>query len=322
MDALLNIIKPDELNFILTYGFGDTMTIVGLRHVLEKKYDCRIHFIIKSSHKIVMEMYDCTNYSIYEFSHNELICIGRDNYVPHKGSLYVAHPVFSDNCGLMREWNDGKVSYRNLLHLFLKIDESNPIQPPLWRPPLTQTMLDALKLSNVDLDRTVLLLPEARSVFPLNKKYWKKLVRKLRNEGFIVIQSCIDKSKEIKGVAVLPDDLYTVIAMALSCSCVYALRNGICDLIMTKVRHMVVFYTTEFHFNAYIMEGENIENVFIPKINKGIENLKQGIKKLPFIRRLLLFKAILYPDRQFTGKHVELNPNIIFLKYMDREIKI
>jgi hypothetical protein len=36
-DALLNIIKPSELNFILTYGFGDTMTIVGLRYVLEGK---------------------------------------------------------------------------------------------------------------------------------------------------------------------------------------------------------------------------------------------------------------------------------------------
>jgi D-arabinose 5-phosphate isomerase GutQ len=36
-DALLNIIKPSELNFILTYGVGDTMTIVGLRYVLEGK---------------------------------------------------------------------------------------------------------------------------------------------------------------------------------------------------------------------------------------------------------------------------------------------
>jgi hypothetical protein len=278
LESLLKIIKPDKLNFILTYGLGDTLTIVGLRYILEKRYECRIHFIIKPSHKIIMEMYGCTNYSIYEFTHNELIDIGKNHCFPHKGLLYIAHPVFSDNCGLMQKWNNNSINYKTLLYSFLKVDENTPIQLPVWYPSLTQTMLDNLKMSVLDLEKAVLLLPDARSVVPLSKKYWKKLSRKLRNEGFFVIQSYADERNKIGDIPNLPDDLYTIIAMALSCKCVYALRNGICDLIKSKVKRMVVFYASEFHYNAYIMEGENIENVFVLETNK--EKLKQTIKKI------------------------------------------
>lgn len=62
-------------------------------------------------------MYGCTNYSTYEFSHDDLIGIGRDNYVPHRGDLYVAHPMFSDNCGLMvylkNRWNSSGSHLKN-----------------------------------------------------------------------------------------------------------------------------------------------------------------------------------------------------------------
>jgi hypothetical protein len=317
LETSLKITKPDELNFILTYGFGDTLTILGLRYALEEKYECRIHFIIKQSHKIVMEMYACTNYSIYEFTHDELIGIGKNNHLPRKGLLYVAHPVFSDNCGIMQKWNNNAVNYKTLLYSFLKIDKNTPIQLPVWYPPLTQTMLNNLNLGVLDLDKTVLLLPEARSVVPLSKKYWKKLVRELRNKGFFVIQSYADEKNKIGDVPALPDDLYIIIAVALSCNCIYALRNGICDLLKAKVKCMTVFYTSEFHYGAYIMEGENIENVFIWEKTKKMNRENINILRVIFriIKKLFrIFKLEIMSEKSYlsllnTGNYFPANSN-------------
>jgi hypothetical protein len=263
IETLLKITKRDELNFILTYGLGDTMIIVGLRNVIEKKYGCPVHFIIKTSHKIVMKIYSCDNYSIYEFSADELFGIGKRNYIPHKGLLYVAHPVYSDNKVYMQEWNDSKLSHKALLFNFLHIKENTPVPLPVWRPAITRKMKDSFDFPFPDMNKTVLLLPEARSVFPLSMKYWEDIAIKLRNEGCFVVQSYENNIYNIEGVPVLPDDLDAIIAFALSCKGVYALRNGLCDLIASKVKRMIIFYTTAFHFNAYKIEGENIENILI-----------------------------------------------------------
>ncbi|MDR1901926.1 MAG: hypothetical protein LBQ88_06575 [Treponema sp.] len=128
LKTLLRITKPDELNFISPCGLGDTMLLNGIKHSLERKYGLPVHFIIKPPHKIVMEMYGNTNYSVHKFSANELTGIGRINRIPQKGRLYVAHPMYTGT--LTERWQREEFTLRDYFFQFFGIENGAPVLPP------------------------------------------------------------------------------------------------------------------------------------------------------------------------------------------------
>jgi hypothetical protein len=283
----LNI--PDCLNFISPCGLGDTMVLCAGRRVLEQKYHTSIHLIIKPTHEIVMEMYNNTHYSIREFTKNELWDIAQDNYVPQKGKLYVAHPIYSDNTGLMSSWAKADFDINCLWRQFLQIDSSIQFDLPVYYPNFTSTMYNSIGIPANDINKTVLLLPEARSVPALRTKYWVGLSKNLRREGYFVVQNYVNKIFKIKDVPCLPDDLKLVLAFSLSCNKVYSLRSGLCDLIAEKVKDLTVFYPDKFSYKVYQMRTrfpkQNIANIFVPASNS--KKIKQIIKHLPFVTCIL-----------------------------------
>jgi hypothetical protein len=287
----LKLARPNELNFISPLGLGDTKRLAGYKTALEQKYGAPIHFIIIPTHKIVMEMYGITNYSIHSFTDDELKNIGSTNPVPGIGSLYIAHPAYSDKRGLLNKWNNSPFHADELFKKFLDLENDPRPKEPLYYPSLTVAMLEAAGLAAQDLKKTALLLPEAKSVPALNERYWRNLAARLRREGYFVIQNYEQSHFEIKGVPFLLGDLETVAAFALSCGRVYSIRSGFCDLIAGKVENLTVLYPNKVSQTMYRMEksfpGQELREVlgkekkksvlrYAKKLIKNI--IKRGVK--------------------------------------------
>jgi len=248
MSELKDLIKKDRYNFLSPYGLGDTMMLCGFKDAWEKKNKGKIHFIIKPSHEVVMKMYGITDYSIYKFKKEwfkpEFIDIAKKTPVPTMGEIFIAHPHFhSDKLKefLARTDNvDTDVPFEDFYREFLEI----PMDSELILPTKTFDISDSLreKLAEFgDLQDITLLLPEAQSLPPLPKEFWKKLARKAKKQG-PVIQYAYDPNQRIHGVPFVDLTIEEIIELSTKCHVVYAYRSGMCDMIGAFVKNLIVFY--------------------------------------------------------------------------------
>jgi hypothetical protein len=166
------------------------------------------------------------------------------------------------------------------------------------------------------MDKTALLLPEARTMARLKRGFWEKLARELREQGFTVVQSYSNEDFKIEGVEALPDDLYCVTAFAIHCSAVYALRSGLCEVIADKAKRLTVFYPTQKDYSYCYMNYDNVENILVSaKDNKTaysclrtqqIPELKRKLKAIVKIILKTVLKAVA-PIRPFVRKFRGIN---------------
>jgi hypothetical protein len=289
--TLFEITKSDKLNFILPYGLGDTMMCCSLKHNLEIRYKAKIHFIIKPSHTVIMKMYRIDDFDVYIFSETELWAIANENNVPQIGKLYVAHWIYSDQNDMKQQWFAGKFTMKQQYYQFFKINGKTNLTPPFWYPKITAEMEKSLGFP-VPLKKIALLLPEARSVPALNHEFWNKLVKRLRARSLFVSQSYYNDKFAIQGVPNLPDDMETILAVAISCARVYSLCNGICDLIKEKTKYLTVFYSDKMSYKVFFLDGLHIKNVLVDqacskntiRLRKMVKNI---LKKIPPCKQIL-----------------------------------
>ncbi|MDE6886418.1 MAG: hypothetical protein K2P17_05225 [Helicobacteraceae bacterium] len=52
--------------FVSNFGIGDTYFLCSLKEVLERKFGSKIIFVIKDSHRAIMECFDISDYIIYD----------------------------------------------------------------------------------------------------------------------------------------------------------------------------------------------------------------------------------------------------------------
>jgi hypothetical protein len=311
LKKLLEITKPDEYNFILPSGLGDTMSVCVLKQAVEEKYNAPIHFIIKPSHKMLMDMYNISDYSVHQFTQNELYAIGKSSHHPVKGRLYVAYPLYSYDSNL----TEYKVTI-NLLEFFLvlfHLDNDYPLLKPVKYPEISENMAKDFP----QLDKTVLLLPEARTIARLKRGFWENLARELREKGFTVAQSYDSEDFKIEGVEALPDDIEYVTALAIHCSAVYALMSGLCNIIAGKAKRLTVFYPTQKDYGFFYMDYDNVENILVNDKDTGYSCLREQRipelkRKLKIILKLILKIALktVNPIRQFVKKFCNINKRI------------
>jgi hypothetical protein len=313
LKKILEITKPDEYNFILPRGLGDSMDMCALKQAIIEKYDAPIHFIIKPAHEIVMYIYNISDYSIHLFTEDELRGIGKNNHHPVKGELYVAHPIYSYDCGFF----EYKLCIHNLqfFQFLFRVDNNCTLLRPVKYPEITAKISKDFP----QLDKTALLLPEARSIARLKRGFWETLAGELREKGFTVVQSYSSEDFKIEGIEAMPDDINYVTALAIHCSAVYALRNGLCDVIAGKAKRLVVFYPSQQKYSFYYMDYDNVENILVGIADKKtvysitreqrIPKLKRKLKKIVKMILKIALKTV-NPIRQFVKRFCNINKRI------------
>jgi hypothetical protein len=269
------------------------MFICALKQAIEEKYGAAVHLIIRPPHKIVMEMYNISDYSVYQFTEDELCGISKSNHHPVKGELYVAHPMYSDDGSLSEYTGKFNINFLQFYQTFFRLDKDSFFIEPVKYPENTIKDFSGL-------DKTALLLPEARSVGRLKRVFWKNLAGELQEKGFTVAQSYSSEDFKIEGIEALPDDLYYVTAFAIHCSAVYALRNGLCDIIAGKAKRLTIFYPGQQEYDFFYMDYDNVKNILVDMEDKEHapvvkqtkrsltlkQKIKKALKKLPPIKQL------------------------------------
>jgi len=266
IDTCQGICMTNKINIISPCGFGDTLILCGFKEALEALYGASINFIIKPKHEIIMKMYDIEDYSIQDFSEDELYKIAEANPIPQKGSLFVAHPLFLNEKGLLDAFNKNKISFLNLHRKNLKLNDITEFKPPIKYPDLAKKFKQYIE-TLASLDKIVLIAPEAKSLKGINSHFFEELVKDLNSKGYTVISSVVDKCNMLKGSIYLPLNLEEAVALSMVCHSVYATRSGFCDLIAPVAKNLTVFYPDIQAYNAFnlrkIYNNSNISYLIV-----------------------------------------------------------
>lgn len=266
MNDVTALCKKDYYNFLSPYGLGDTMMLCGFAKAWENENKGKIHFIITTSHEVVMKMYGFTNYSLYSFKKEwykpEFMNIAQSVPLPEKGKIFVAHPHFhKDRLAEFLERTDSvdsDVSFFDFYREFLRLPMDTPF---IWAKqgfPVTEALKSKLAQYG-PLKDIVLFLPEAQTLPVLNYRFWKE-VQKVVPYKKTIIQYALDKKNRTPGIPFVDMTIEEIIALSSVCDSVYAYRSGMCDMIAPFVKKMMVFYP-ELWPNLkkrYSLERENI----------------------------------------------------------------
>lgn len=261
--------KSDTYYFLLPYGLGDTMIMCGFKEVWEKANRAKIHFLIKPSHKIVMDMYKIKDYSLINFSCLDFFSLGEAVPLPTMGKCYVAHPEFHRELLYMFDeistnMPSVKTSFLNWYKKFLSLPLDTEFKQPVWYPKIS-TVLENKLQKIAPIDKIVVLIPEANSIKINNKKFWKKIIKELPKD-LIPITVVNNKKNTIKGIKNLELDLYDTVALLLKVNKSFILRNGLCDIIARKINKLTIIYDSIFTLEVYSLKNfnQNINEIVMP----------------------------------------------------------
>lgn len=247
--------KKGQYNLFLHRHLGDSLIMLALREDFEKKYGTPLHYIIQKNHEALMDLYEITNYTTIDFNKlmdeprlHEFSLYEQDKFkedmcekifpaIPQKDFPFVATPVL---------WIKSGRGYRNLVHGWAQMLglEIQAIAPPFHLPQITGNFRKKIE-SLGDINRIVLLAPEAQSFRGLDKPFWEKLAERLRENDFIPVTNALYKDNEIKGTYNLKMTLADLLALACNCQAVYSLRSGLCDCIVGGRSELHIYYTNE-----------------------------------------------------------------------------
>ena len=265
--------------FVLPWGLGDTMIFCGLKNALEEKLGGEVHFIIKPSHALIMQMYGIQDYTTvkvtYSYPHHSpvLVELAAKNPYPEKGKFFVAHPEFHPRFSQMvyeMQANLPHIRFLSWYKQFLDIPDA-PFAYPRYYPKVSQNLEKRLLalVPDFSFEKTVLILPEATSVLGPSRLFWTHLIKMLKKKNFIVLTNIIDTQKQplFEGTVNIDLSLEELVALSLACHDVYALRSGICDLIFTKENHLHIYYPTEAIRNIFslkdMFQAKNVDEILL-----------------------------------------------------------
>jgi len=197
-----------------------------------------------------MKMYNIEHYSVHDFSEAELYKIAKENPIPQKGKLFVAHPLFLNEQGLLDAFNKNKISFLNLHRKNLKLSDIAEFKHPIKYPILTEEFKNRIE-KIAPLNKIILISPETKSLKGINSHFFTELVEDLNSKGYTVISSIIDKCNTVKGTKYLSMNIEEAVALSLACHAIYASRSGFCDLIAPIAKNLTVFYPDMQAYNSY-----------------------------------------------------------------------
>ncbi|MWV67179.1 hypothetical protein DCO58_05750 [Helicobacter saguini] len=194
-------------------------------------------FIIKPSHKAVLECFNYDKYIILEdmdvakIMQSSKVCL-----TPTKGHIFPAHFHPLNKHNLLQ--NNIKQSYINLLEI------DSIMQKPSNMPLLSDEL--KLKLSKIaPLEKIILYLPEANSIDSLSQIIFENECKVLHNLGYKILLNSTKKEFDSKYAINLNLSLKDAIALSLICRFVISMRSGFCDVISTHCKNLRIYYPSK-----------------------------------------------------------------------------
>jgi hypothetical protein len=251
LDEFAKAIAPtDQMIFICINGIGDSMLYASYWRELEEMYNTKIFWIVNKSHEIVLKMYGITNYVALDYigAHKKGKFSGALNVTttPVKNIPYYAHWTYNMATRV------GKKYFLDFVRDAMNLQQK-PFNHPIWYPEISENL--KAKISTIqDLNKTVLISPDARFLPLKNDSLWNNIASELTNLGYEIIlndflhQTVFDKSYCAPKLST--EDL---VALSKNCLATISPRSGFTDIMHELGDRLFVLYTSESMLQLYTL---------------------------------------------------------------------
>ena len=281
LDRQIKEMAPkDQMIFVCINGIGDTMLYASYWKELEAKYGTKIFWVVVKSHEVIMKMYGITNYMVLETmsvqkqgTFSEAINMTTK---PVKGIPFYAHWTYNKTTRVKEDYFLDFV--RNSMDL-----KGLPLNHPVWYPEINDDLKAKIACIK-DLNKTVLISPDARWL-PLNDvNLWNSLIKELKAEGFEIIVNDFLHKLKLNG-AVCCSDFTTeeLVALSHNCYATVSPRSGFTDIMHELGEKLFVIYSNcdwkkLFTLNRICSTSDVNEYVNTPDFN--VKQVVKDIKKI------------------------------------------
>jgi len=238
--AKTGISRPGAWTFVLPYGIGDTYMVCALAAQARERLNgdsCTV--VVRRAHADIPAMFLGAFSQVAVYDQLDFKRIAANSRFK-KGYPIVFHPNFQ---GLDKVLGYGGFnlldSYRVLFGLPRETVAATPVIQPQWRHSAEARFDQAL----LPRGRTVLLVPDAATVQPIDNRLWLALVRQLTEQGYTVATNVPNNALTgLPGTVPLTFPLCEAIPIVELAGRVISLRSGFCDLIATaRCTHTVLY---------------------------------------------------------------------------------
>lgn len=145
-----------------------------------------------------------------------------------------------------------------------------------------KSMLEKVKEINLNLDKFVLMAPEAHSCTLINNEYWIELINKYKNEGYDVFVNLVGDEIDLTGADyktcyLTYSEIYSLAKRAKK---IIMLRSGLTELFLQTNVPMEVLYTK---FRDRIL----INSMEVEQVKRGF-----SLKNIPYNHNFLIEKRV------------------------------
>lgn len=281
-------LDPEKYYLLLTAGTGDTLVYLGLRKYMEERWGGTMHYLIRSSHEVIMKMYGVEEFDILDFDDEGftyMMCprlIALSDKTPRllKGSIWVAFHGNHHELNPINAINWGRFRMRDYFETLLQIPSScwaSFEKPQSNRISVSEDFKHRVsKIGN--LSEIVLIVPEAGDKSMMTRaldSFWQREIEKYKAKGLKVIINALNPFPLV-GATHLKMSLEEAIWLGLNCHSILALRSGLCDLLAYfRQKDLTVVYKGyhsfyRFNFNDFLDLRIKEMVVIAPKPNRSI----------------------------------------------------
>lgn len=330
--------SPDAYNLVLHKHLGDVFYAIGAKCEFETIHSAKLFFIVRPQHRFLMQMYGITDYKVYDLDslvkknaafredyfrkawadHKSLDTLENQMFyalfpsIPRKGSPFVCENMLLNNfLKYPHFW-----AYRWATNL--EVPENFRFEIPRHFPVISNKAISILK-KIAPKNKFVLFAPDAETATEFAPEFWNIIAEYVHRHGYFIFVN--SKKYKIKyGISLfdLGISLQDVVAFGLSCSYIFALRSGLCDVLIGAREKLYAFYPAilhrEFHsLNKCFEPTPNINEVAIWRWRIGQitwegENLTVPLQKYidSLYRSYVIEKVkafLTYPNRRKRVEH-------------------
>lgn len=287
---LVKHITQDGYYFICPYGIGDTYLLCSLiNHFRKLNRNKSITIFVESSHKSIPKMFGIKKVIEVEkiyisksdklllrlFNLNKKVAI-------KKNTLHIAHPIHLLSNKRLSQIGSENFLFAELYKEMLGLPAELNFTPPnkMKRSYIINNKNSLIKKIN---KQTVLLIPDAKSINNMPKKFWLFLSEELKRRGYRVLFNYKCETNDYESIY---PPLEYFIPISKEVAGIVSIRNGLCDLLSSTNNKLIILYPDKKWFRGTIYEGSSINKIFK---KKHLELIYKKESEKELINKILLY---------------------------------
>lgn len=252
-DEIEGLCKNDCFNILLIRHLGDIFYCLLLRKEFERHYKAPVHFIIEPRYEFLMQLCDCSNYSVYPIGRwirgmggvNQIGNISEiRNWItaqPKLGRPIILEKRFLEGTHLVTFLRRFKQYHCFRWRYEMGLPYAFLYSLPKGKIPMSERAMEELR-KIAPLDKIILLAPDTVTMKGFPVAFWNILADFFHSHGYTLIVNS-SKYKIHHGITThsLGLNFRNIVALGLSCAYVFSVRSGLCDVLVGIGKRLYAF---------------------------------------------------------------------------------